>query len=106
MAYGCMMEYIPLSVEAVNTHRSKPENCDPNRPVAVALNEFHEARLETKPGPTTCQIIYQNAGTAIETTDVHGNRILRRDSIIGYITLNNSCLTSRDSIIQESSIPN
>ncbi|CAF4177154.1 unnamed protein product [Rotaria sp. Silwood2] len=106
MAYGCMMEYIPLSVEAVNTHRSKPENCDPNRPVAVALNEFHEARLETKPGPTTCQIIYQNAGTAIETTDVHGNRILRRDSIIGYIPLNNSCLTSRDSIIQESSIPN
>ncbi|CAF4157092.1 unnamed protein product, partial [Rotaria sordida] len=90
MAYGCMMESIPLSVEAVNTHRSKPKNCDPHRPVAEALNEFLEVRSETKTGPTTCQIIYQNAGTTIETTDAKGNRIKRRNSIFDDITPNNS----------------
>jgi hypothetical protein len=25
MAYGCLMECIPLEVEAVNTHRDKPK---------------------------------------------------------------------------------
>ncbi|CAF1229598.1 unnamed protein product [Rotaria sordida] len=99
MAYGCMMESIPLSVEAVNTHRSKPKNCDPHRPVAEALNEFLEVRSETKTGPTTIQIIYQNAGTAIETTDAYGNRIQRRDSIIGDVSPNNSFPLSYDSII-------
>ncbi|CAF3898054.1 unnamed protein product [Rotaria sordida] len=99
MAYGCMMESIPLSVEAVNTHRSKPKNCDPHRPVAEALNEFLEVRSETKTGPTTIQIIYQNAGTAIETTDAYGNRIQHRDSIIGDVSPNNSFPLSYDSII-------
>jgi hypothetical protein len=34
MAYGCLMECIPLPVEAVNTHRDKPkvrENKDTRR---------------------------------------------------------------------------
>ncbi|CAF4709029.1 unnamed protein product, partial [Rotaria sp. Silwood1] len=105
-AYGCIMESIPLSVEAVNTHRSRPTNCSPNRPVAVALNEFHEVRSETNTGPTTIQIIYHNAGTAFETTDADGNRVQRRDSIFGDVTLNNSFLPPYDSIIQQSSPPN
>lgn len=25
MAYGCTMEWIPLSVDAINTHRDKPK---------------------------------------------------------------------------------
>ncbi|CAF1123104.1 unnamed protein product [Rotaria sp. Silwood1] len=105
-AYGCIMESIPLSVEAVNTHRSRPTNCSPNRPVAVALNEFHELRSEANTGPTTIQIIYHNTGTAFETTDADGNRVQRRDSIFGDVTLNNSFLPPYDSIIQQSSPPN
>ncbi|CAF2815073.1 unnamed protein product [Rotaria sp. Silwood2] len=105
-AYGCMIEYIPLSVEAVNTHRSKPKNCDPNRPVAEALNEFHVSCLEAKPGPTTCQIIYQNAGTTIETTDAKGNRLQRMDSTFGDVSVNKDLSLSHDGKIQQSSTPN
>ena len=28
MAYGCLMECIPLPIEAVNTHRDKPKVVD------------------------------------------------------------------------------
>ncbi|CAF4045269.1 unnamed protein product [Rotaria sordida] len=85
MAYGCMMGRIPLSVETVNTYRNKPKNCEPNRAVSETLNEFLEVRSEIKTGPTTTQIIYQNAGTAFETTDAKGNRTQRLDSIIGDV---------------------
>ncbi|CAF1477076.1 unnamed protein product [Rotaria sp. Silwood1] len=103
-AYGCIMERIPLSVEAVNTYRSRPRNCSPHRPVAVALNEFQEVRLEPKRSPTTLQIIYQNDGTSIETTDAKGNRTKRLDSIFGDITLNNGFPMANDSNKQQSDI--
>ncbi|CAF4998730.1 unnamed protein product, partial [Rotaria sp. Silwood1] len=103
-AYGCIMERIPLSVEAVNTYRSRPRNCSPHRPVAVALNEFQEVRFEPKRSPTTLQIIYQNDGTSIETTDAKGNRTKRLDSIFGDITLNNGFPMANDSNKQQSDI--
>ncbi|CAF3034335.1 unnamed protein product [Rotaria sp. Silwood2] len=106
MAYGCMMECIPLSVEAVNTHRSKPKNCEPNRAVAEALNEFSEVRLETKTGPTTTQVIYQNAGTALETTDAHGNRLQHMDSAISDVTPTDSFSPAHDGNIQQPPTPN
>lgn len=37
MAYGCKVEYIPLDVEAVDTHREKPKVCDCERSVCEAL---------------------------------------------------------------------
>ncbi|CAF4545952.1 unnamed protein product, partial [Rotaria socialis] len=103
MAYGCMMESIPLSVEAVNTYRSKPKNCDPNRAVAEALNEFVELRIEPITGPTTTQIIYQNSGTAIETTDAFGNRIHRMDSVTSDTILNNSFSPAHDNLTKQTS---
>ncbi|KAM4651677.1 6-phosphofructo-2-kinase/fructose-2,6-bisphosphatase 4 isoform 1-T1 [Discoglossus pictus] len=37
IAYGCKVEAISLQVEAVNTHREKPENVDISRPPEAAL---------------------------------------------------------------------
>ncbi|XP_028854501.1 6-phosphofructo-2-kinase/fructose-2,6-bisphosphatase 4-like isoform X2 [Denticeps clupeoides] len=37
VAYGCKVESIFLNVEAVNTHRDKPENVDISRPTEEAL---------------------------------------------------------------------
>ncbi|XP_053577173.1 6-phosphofructo-2-kinase/fructose-2,6-bisphosphatase 4 isoform X2 [Bombina bombina] len=37
VAYGCKVETISLQVEAVNTHREKPENVDISRPSEAAL---------------------------------------------------------------------
>uniref|UniRef100_A0A8B9VPX6 6-phosphofructo-2-kinase/fructose-2,6-biphosphatase 1 n=1 Tax=Anas zonorhyncha TaxID=75864 RepID=A0A8B9VPX6_9AVES len=37
VAYGCEVESIFLNVEAVNTHREKPQNVDVSRPPAEAL---------------------------------------------------------------------
>ncbi|XP_064295736.1 6-phosphofructo-2-kinase/fructose-2,6-bisphosphatase 1 isoform X4 [Phalacrocorax carbo] len=37
MAYGCEVESIFLNVEAVNTHRERPQNVDISRPPAEAL---------------------------------------------------------------------
>uniref|UniRef100_UPI001659C768 6-phosphofructo-2-kinase/fructose-2, 6-bisphosphatase 1-like n=1 Tax=Halichoerus grypus TaxID=9711 RepID=UPI001659C768 len=38
VAYGCKVEYIYLNVEAVNTHREKPENVDITREPEEALD--------------------------------------------------------------------
>ncbi|CAF4907324.1 unnamed protein product [Rotaria sp. Silwood1] len=99
MAYGCMMERIPLSFEATNTNRSKLKNCEPNLAVVEALNEFPRVRPEIKIGPRTTQVIYQNTGTAFETTDAHGNRIQRMDSTISDVTWDNSFPSVHDSNI-------
>ncbi|XP_025935305.1 6-phosphofructo-2-kinase/fructose-2,6-bisphosphatase-like [Apteryx rowi] len=37
VAYGCEVESIFLNVEAVNTHRERPQNVDVSRPTAEAL---------------------------------------------------------------------
>ncbi|CAM4897563.1 unnamed protein product [Rotaria socialis] len=100
-AYGCMMESIPLSVEAVNTYRSKPKNFVSNRSVAEPSNQFGELDLEPKTVSTRTQIIYQNSGTAIETTDTSGNQTQHLDNVTSDTTLNNcfssvhACLTKQ-----------
>lgn len=38
VAYGCKVESIYLNVEAVNTHREKPENVDITREPEEALD--------------------------------------------------------------------
>ncbi|XP_038067358.1 6-phosphofructo-2-kinase/fructose-2,6-bisphosphatase 1-like isoform X2 [Patiria miniata] len=38
VAYGCRVETISLNVEAVDTHRTKPANCDPERSDDDALS--------------------------------------------------------------------
>ncbi|CAF0936753.1 unnamed protein product [Didymodactylos carnosus] len=40
LAYGCKLEYVPLHVDAANTHRDKPQNCQLNRTLEHAIGEF------------------------------------------------------------------
>ncbi len=95
MAYGCLMECIPLGTEAVNTHREKPkvrqmkreterkrndcklnfQNCRPDRTLAEALNEFLEEPVDTVKVRTKTEIVYKSGGTNIQTIDVHGNEV-------------------------------
>ncbi|CAM4893646.1 unnamed protein product [Rotaria socialis] len=75
MAYGCLMECIPLGTEAVNTHREKPKNCRPDRTVSEALNEFLEEPIDTNKVRTKSEIVYKSGGTKIETIDIDGNRV-------------------------------
>ncbi|KAM3656182.1 6-phosphofructo-2-kinase/fructose-2,6-bisphosphatase 1 isoform 1-T1 [Ammospiza maritima maritima] len=42
VAYGCEVESIFLNIEAVNTHRARPQNVDINRTAADALNTVPE----------------------------------------------------------------
>uniref|UniRef100_A0A8C3NBX1 6-phosphofructo-2-kinase domain-containing protein n=1 Tax=Geospiza parvula TaxID=87175 RepID=A0A8C3NBX1_GEOPR len=42
VAYGCEVEPIFLNIEAVNTHRARPQNVDINRTAADALNTVPE----------------------------------------------------------------
>ncbi|KAM4754301.1 LOW QUALITY PROTEIN: 6-phosphofructo-2-kinase/fructose-2,6-bisphosphatase-like [Cyanocitta cristata] len=42
VAYGCEVESIFLNIEAVNTHRERPQNVDINRTAADALNTVPE----------------------------------------------------------------
>ncbi|KAL7670526.1 hypothetical protein ACOME3_005461 [Neoechinorhynchus agilis] len=42
VAYGCQVDTIQLGVDAVNTHRDRPKNCNPGRTLSEAL--------ETSPG--------------------------------------------------------
>ncbi|CAF3743854.1 unnamed protein product [Rotaria sordida] len=101
MAYGCMMERIPLSVEAVNINRSKLKYCEPNRAGVKGLNEFLGVRSEAKIGPRTTQIFYQNAGTTFETTDARGNRLQRLDSTMSDVTSDNNLSPVQDSDVQQ-----
>ncbi|CAF1354906.1 unnamed protein product [Rotaria sp. Silwood1] len=90
MAYGCMMECIPLSVEA---------NSEYNRAVVETLNEFLEVHSEIKVSPAITQTVYQDAGIASETTDDNGNQTSLMDTTIVDITLNNSLSSIQDSTI-------
>ncbi|CAF3578856.1 unnamed protein product [Rotaria sp. Silwood1] len=90
MAYGCMMECIPLSVEA---------NSEYNRAVVETLNEFLEVHSEIKVSPAITQTVYQDAGIASETIDVNGNQTPLMDTTIVDITLNNSLSSIQDSTI-------
>ncbi len=118
MAYGCLMECIPLPVEAVNTHRDKPkvrenkdtrrfwnvyyfQNCRPDRTVHDALNDFLVEADTSKVMRTTSEIIYNSGGTKIETRDEDGNPIQRYDSMTADQSLNNIC-----SLIQDLNSPN
>ncbi|CAM4805977.1 unnamed protein product [Rotaria magnacalcarata] len=103
MAYGCMMESIPLSVGAVNTYHSKPKNCAPNRSVAEPSNQFGELDLEPKTVSTRTQIIYQNSGTAIKTTDTSGNQMQPLDNVASDTILNNSFSSVHDSLTKQAS---
>jgi hypothetical protein len=40
MAYGCLMECIPLASEAVNTHREKPKVRSMKRDDEISMNIF------------------------------------------------------------------
>jgi len=100
MAYGCLMECIPLPVEAVNTHRDKPKNCRPDRTVQDALNDFL-SEPDTTHIRTKSEIFYTSGGTKIETRDAAGNRLHRYDSMTADSSLNNIC-----SLIQDVQIPN
>ncbi|CAF1687146.1 unnamed protein product, partial [Adineta ricciae] len=73
MAYGCLMECIPLNIDAVNTHREKPKNCRPDRTLSEALNEFLEEPADTSKVRTKSEIVYKSDGTKIETIDTDGN---------------------------------
>nr|XP_031363591.1 6-phosphofructo-2-kinase/fructose-2,6-bisphosphatase [Lonchura striata domestica] len=42
VAYGCEVEPVFLNIEAVNTHRARPQNVDINRTAADALNTVPE----------------------------------------------------------------
>jgi len=92
MAYGCLMECIPLAAEAVNTHREKPKvnwfdieiefefvffskNCRSDRTVSEALNEFFEEPIDTNKVHTKSEILYRSSGTKIQTVDIHGNEM-------------------------------
>ncbi|CAF3493743.1 unnamed protein product [Adineta steineri] len=75
MAYGCLMECIPLNIDAVNTHREKPKNCRPDRTLSEALNEFLEEPADTNKVRTKSEIVYRSGGTKIETVDADGNRV-------------------------------
>lgn len=75
MAYGCLMECIPLASEAVNTHREKPKNCRPDRTISEALNEFLEEPIDTNKVRTKSEIVYKSEGTKIATVDVDGNPV-------------------------------
>ncbi|XP_075039133.1 6-phosphofructo-2-kinase/fructose-2,6-bisphosphatase 4 isoform X1 [Mixophyes fleayi] len=50
IAYGCKVEAVNLNVEAVNTHRDKPENVDISRPSEAALITVPDQR-----GPTNIE---------------------------------------------------
>ncbi|CAF1007426.1 unnamed protein product [Rotaria sp. Silwood1] len=75
MAYGCLMECIPLGTEAVNTHREKPKNCRPDRTISEAVNEFLEDHVGTIKIRTKSEIVYKSGGTKIETVDIDGNPV-------------------------------
>jgi broad specificity phosphatase PhoE len=97
MAYGCLMECIPLPVEAVNTHRDKPKNCRPDRTVQEAINTFPDEANTTQNMRTKMEIIYQSGGTKIETRDADGNRLQRHDSMsTDPPALNNICSLVQD----------
>ncbi|CAF3092452.1 unnamed protein product [Rotaria socialis] len=97
MAYGCLMECIPLHINAVNTHRRKPKNCRPDRTAHEALNDFLVTPLDPKPVlRTKSEIFYNSDGTRIKTTDVDGNRIQRNDSTSTDPGLNNICSLVHD----------
>ncbi|CAF1199506.1 unnamed protein product [Rotaria sordida] len=96
VAYGCLMECIPLPVEAVNTHRNKPTNCRRNRTVQDAVDEFLIER-DTKPvARTKSEIFYNSSGTKIKTTHIDGSRLPRSDSTSGDPALNNICSLIQD----------
>ncbi|CAF2600621.1 unnamed protein product [Rotaria sp. Silwood2] len=97
MAYECMMECIPLSIEV---------NCEHNRTVVAALNEFLNVRSEIKVDSTTTKVFYQNAGTAFETTDANRNRISHMNGAIDDVTLNNNLSPEQDNNIQQSPTSN
>ncbi|CAF4218583.1 unnamed protein product [Rotaria sp. Silwood2] len=75
MAYGCLMECIPLGTEAVNTHREKPKNCRPDRTISEAVNEFLEEHTGATKIRTKSEIVYKSGGTKIETIDINGNPV-------------------------------
>jgi broad specificity phosphatase PhoE len=100
MAYGCLMERIPLPIEAVNTHRAKPKNCRPDRTVQEAVNDFPIEPDTTEIIRTKTEIFYNSGGTKIETRDADGNRIQRYDSMSADPALNNIC-----SLIQDFHVP-
>jgi 6-phosphofructo-2-kinase/fructose-2,6-biphosphatase 2 len=75
MAYGCLMECIPLASEAVNTHREKPKNCRHDRTISEALNEFLEEPIDTVKIRTKSEIVYKSGGTKIQTVDLDGNEV-------------------------------
>ncbi|CAF1051895.1 unnamed protein product [Rotaria sordida] len=75
MAYGCLMECIPLGTEAVNTHRERPKNCRSDRTISEALNDFLEDHVGPNKIRTKSEIVYDSAGTKIETIDIDGNPV-------------------------------
>ncbi|CAF3943832.1 unnamed protein product [Rotaria sp. Silwood2] len=96
VAYGCLMEFIPLPVEAVNTHRNKPKNCRPDRTPQDALNDFL-VEQDTRPvARTKSEIFYNSSGTKIKTTHIDGNRLQRKDSTSTDPALNNICSLVHD----------
>ena len=44
MAYGCLMEIIPLPIEAVNTHREKPQVSAQGEEETLPLESFPFSR--------------------------------------------------------------
>ncbi|CAF3343109.1 unnamed protein product [Rotaria sp. Silwood1] len=96
VAYGCLMECIPLPIEAVNTHRNKPKNCRPDRTPQDALNDFLIGQ-DTRPvARTRSEILYNSGGTKIKTTHIDGNCLQRTDSTSIDPALNNICSLIHD----------
>lgn len=100
VAYGCVMEIIPLSVEAVNTHRDKPKNCRSDRTIEEAIEGFQGESSATSELPTKSSIFYNSSGTKIETTDLYGNRLQRYDS-----TSTDHSLNDIGSLVQDFHLP-
>ncbi|CAF0773130.1 unnamed protein product, partial [Didymodactylos carnosus] len=94
LAYGCKLEYVPLNVEAVNTHREKPRNCQLMRTLDDAVGEY-VATADEKHNNEGIQneVIYSGTTNTIVERKV---RTMRNDS-----SNENGALNNIGSLIQD-----